>query len=413
MKILTFGSCNIDCVYKVPHIVNPGETIAAESLTLSPGGKGLNQALAIAKADVPVYLAGCIGKEDTMLRPLLQTHGVDLTYLNEVNTQTGQAIIQVDSLGENSIFIFPGANGSVSKEHIDHVLQNFERDDILLLQNEISNLQYLIDAAYEVGMRIILNPSPFENQLSAIDLKKLFCIILNETEASQWVNSEHPFDFFLLVQQKCPTLNIVLTLGKKGSIYFKDGKYYRQQAYKTNVIDTTAAGDTFTGYYVAGIYNNLNTADIFQLASAAAAITVSKIGAASSIPSIKEVNAHLPSMVQHCFDNLAEQKDVILSYITAHLADVKLIDIANLLSYSEDYAGKWIQHHFEINFSNLLQRERCRIAADLLTTTNLPINEIIEKIGYNNGSFFRKVFYKYYRMLPLEYRNQKNVKETK
>ena len=148
MKILTFGSFNVDYVYSVPHIVQPGETLIAEKLSLFPGGKGLNQAISIAKAGAPVYFAGCIGKEDTMLRPIMKQAGVDLTYLQEVDVQTGQAIIQVDQNGENSIFIYHGANGAVTPEHIDRVLADFETNDILLLQNEINNIDYIIDADF-------------------------------------------------------------------------------------------------------------------------------------------------------------------------------------------------------------------------------------------------------------------------
>ena len=404
MKILTFGSCNVDYVYSVPHIVQPGETLIAEKLSLFPGGKGLNQAISIAKAGAPVYFAGCIGKEDTMLRPIMSQAGVDLTYLQEVDVQTGQAIIQVDQNGENSIFIYHGANGAVTPEHIDRVLADFEAGDILLLQNEISNLMYLIDRAAGKGMRIILNLSPFEAALKEIDLRKLYCVIVNETEASQWAGTEHPFDFLFWVQQRHPALHVVLTLGKKGSIFFQNGQCYRQQAYKTTAVDTTAAGDTFTGYYVAGLYRELPTADIFRTASAASAIAVSRMGAASSIPTYEEVSSLIDTMTLNASDGPEEQKQVVLSYIAAHLTDVKLADIAALLDYTEDHTGKWIQRHFEESFSDLLQRERCRIAAEYLTATTLPVEEIIRLVGYQNGSFFRQIFQKYYQMLPLEYR---------
>lgn len=406
MKILTFGSCNVDYVYGVPHIVAPGETLVAENLSLFPGGKGLNQAIAIAKAGVPVYFAGCIGKEDTMLRPLMKQAGVDLTYLQPVDIPTGQAIIQVDKDGENSIFIYRGANGAVTPEHIDHVLANFDPGDILLLQNEISNLMYLIDRAAAKGMRIILNPSPFEEALKEIDLTKLYCVIVNETEASQWAGTEHPFDFLFWVQQRHPSLKVVLTLGKKGSIFFQNGKCCRQQAYKTTAVDTTAAGDTFTGYYVAGLYREEPTDQIFAKASAASAIAVSRMGAASSIPTYDEVTSMITTMTQYASDSPEEQQQAVLSYLSAHLTDVTLSDLAALLDYTEDYTGKWIRRRFGLNFSELLQQERCRVAADYLIHTNLPVEEIIRMTGYSNGSFFRQIFQKYYHEQPLEYRRK-------
>ena len=171
MKILTFGSCNIDYVYEVDHIVQPGETLVANKLSKFPGGKGLNQAIAIARAGAEVYFAGCIGEDDTMLCPILQQAGVDISKLLTVNGPTGHAIIQVDKNSENSIVIYRGANGLVTESYIDKVLEDFEEGDILLLQNEISNLLYLIKKAAEKRMKIILNPSPYEDVLNKIDLK--------------------------------------------------------------------------------------------------------------------------------------------------------------------------------------------------------------------------------------------------
>ncbi|MBQ7841129.1 MAG: helix-turn-helix domain-containing protein [Lachnospiraceae bacterium] len=407
MKILNFGSCNIDFVYSVSHIVRPGETLTAGSLSQFPGGKGLNQAIAIAKAGAPVYFAGCIGEDDTMLRQVLLQAGVDLTYLKTVKERTGQAIIQVDENGENSIFIYHGANGAVSKEQIDRVLADFEAGDILLLQNEISNLKYLIERSSDRGMKIVLNPSPFEPMLKEIDPRDLFCVILNETEAMQWSDTQHPYDFLFWAQKNYPALHVVLTLGKKGSIYLKDGKMYRQQAFKATAVDTTAAGDTFTGYFLAGLYKNAEVLQGLKMASAASAIAVSKKGAASSIPTCQEVENAIDGMELSPIDTLEEQKEVVRTFIATHIKDVKLSDVAALINYTEDHTCRWVHKNFGMGFSEFLQAERCRIAAEYLKNTDMPIHEIIELVGYNNGSFFRKVFHKYYQMSPLEYRKGK------
>lgn len=293
MKILNFGSCNIDYVYDVEHIVRPGETLVADKISKYPGGKGLNQAIAIAKAGAQVYFAGCIGKDDTMLRPILMESGVDVSCLLSVEETTGQAIIQVDANGENSIIIHRGANGLVTTGHIDQVLAEFEDGDMLLVQNEISNLLYLIKSASEKGMKIILNPSPFEEMLKNIDLKDLYGLILNETEAAQWAGAENPTDFLNWVQHNYPDLWVVLTLGKKGCVSLRNGELYRQQAYKVVAVDTTAAGDTFTGYFIAGLSRGMKVSEILQMASMASAIAVSRKGAASSIPEYVEVKERL------------------------------------------------------------------------------------------------------------------------
>lgn len=406
MKILDFGSCNVDYVYSVDHIVQPGETLVAGKLSKFPGGKGLNQSIAIAKAGAQVYLAGCVGEDDTMLRPILREAGVDITNLQVVKEPTGQAIIQVDKNGENSIVIYHGANGAVTTEYIDKVLEQFGEGDILLLQNEISNLLYLIKKAAEKGMKIILNPSPFEEILKTIDLKDLYCVMLNETEAMQWTGTRHPYDFLIWAREEYPALNVVLTLGKKGSIFLRNGELYRQQSFKVTAVDTTAAGDTFTGYFLAGLCSGMEVPVLFQRASAASAIAVSRKGAASSIPTSAEVEELMDTLTLNVVDNQQEQEEIVRSFISAHLADIKIADIAGLLGYNEDHTSRWISKHFGMNFSDLLQQERCQVAAEYLRNTNLPVEEIIQKVGYSNGSFFRKIFDKYYQMSPNEYRRE-------
>lgn len=293
MKILDFGSCNLDYVYEVDHIVQRGETLAANKLSIFPGGKGLNQAIAIAKAGAQVYFAGCIGEDGAISESALQQAGVNIQNLLTVKEPTGQAIIQVDINGENSIVIYHGANGAVPKEYIDRVLEQFDRGDILLLQNEINNLPYLIENATKKGMKIILNPSPFENTLKSINLNNLYCVVLNETEAMQWTGSKQAYDFLTWAQKDYPRLQVLLTFGEKGSVFLKNGELYRQPAFKVSAVDTTAAGDTFTGYFVAGLYDELEIKETLKRAAVAAAIAVSRKGASSSVPTYEEVEKRI------------------------------------------------------------------------------------------------------------------------
>ena len=168
MKIVNFGSCNIDYVYSLDHIVNVGETETTYKLETFAGGKGLNQSIALARAGAKVYHAGCIGEAGEMLREIMSDSGVDLSYIKNTTTKNGHAIIQVSAKGDNSIFIYPGSNAEVSKDYIDSVLEDFEKGDILLLQNEISNVNYIIEKAYEKQMQIILNPSPINEKINEI-----------------------------------------------------------------------------------------------------------------------------------------------------------------------------------------------------------------------------------------------------
>ena len=289
MKIVNFGSCNIDYVYSLDHIVNVGETETTYKLETFAGGKGLNQSIALARAGAKVYHAGCIGEAGEMLREIMSDSGVDLSYIKNTTTKNGHAIIQVSAKGENSIFIYPGSNAEVSKDYIDSVLEDFEKGDILLLQNEISNVNYIIEKAYEKQMQIILNPSPINEKINEIDFGKLSYVVLNEIEAKEISganNAEESLSFF---SKNYPNLKVMLTLGEKGCVYFdKENKIF-QSAFLVDAVDTTGAGDTFTGYFVAGISKNENYAEILKKSSAASAISVSKMGAAPSIPKIDEV----------------------------------------------------------------------------------------------------------------------------
>ncbi len=284
MKILNFGSCNLDFVYLVEHIVRPGETIETKELRRYPGGKGLNQSIALSRAGAKVYHAGCVGGDDDMLRKLMQENGVNISHIRETEECTGQAIIQVEESGENCIFLYHGANFAVSREQIDAVFSSFEPGDVLLLQNEISEIPYLVHKGKELGFQIFLNPSPFNAVMREIDLHQVDYLILNQTEAEDFLGE----NFLEKVKVQYPELHVVLTLGKEGSIYQYKEEKIRQKAYPVTAVDTTAAGDTFTGYYIAKLFE-CGPAAAMNYASAAAGLAASRKGAAPSIPALKEV----------------------------------------------------------------------------------------------------------------------------
>ena len=174
---------------------------------------------------------------------------------------------------------------------IDEVLKNFESGDVLLLQNEISNLKYLIERAYKMGMRIVLNPSPVNKQISDCDLNKVEYLILNEIEAADILGIDKKSGDILIdrLSENFPDTKIVLTLGENGSIYLYKGQKIKQEIYKTKVVDTTAAGDTFTGYFIAGVSSGISVEMSLKQAAKAASLAVSKKGASPSIPFIEEV----------------------------------------------------------------------------------------------------------------------------
>lgn len=296
MKILNFGSCNIDFVYSLDHICKPGETIGADALSRFPGGKGLNQSIAIARSGETVCHAGSIGEDGAFLRDVLSESGVDVRYLRMTDTPSGQAIIQVDSKGENCIILFHGANYTNDPAYMDSVLKDFDSGDILVLQNEITNLSYLIEKGYEKGMRLILNPSPFDASLKEIDLNKISVLILNEIEGCDFTGEEEPEKICAYFTEKYENLGVMLTLGSRGCVYADRTGSYPCPAFRVSVVDTTSAGDTFTGYFISGLIRELPIEQTLRLASAASALAVSREGASASIPVRAEVEAFLAEL---------------------------------------------------------------------------------------------------------------------
>ena len=290
MKVLSFGSLNIDYVYHVDHIVNKGETISSASLDVIPGGKGLNQSIALAKAGAKVFHAGKIGEEGTFLLDWCRENGVNTDWVGiETDTKTGHAIIQVDEHAENCIVLFGGSNQKQTKEQIDKTMEAFGKGDVLLLQNEINHLPYLIDKAYEKEMMIILNPSPMNEKIFECDLKKVSLFLLNEVEGEQISGVKDEKEMCAMLREKYSNAKFVLTLGSKGAYYFDQKDICFQEAFKVDAVDTTAAGDTFTGYFVAEMLNGSTVERALKVAAKASSIAVSRKGASVSIPVREEV----------------------------------------------------------------------------------------------------------------------------
>lgn len=288
-KFLNFGSLNRDMVYSVDHTVRPGETTASSKLEFFCGGKGLNQSIALARAGANVFHAGCIGNDGKNLIERLKENGIDTKFVKESNHPSGHAIIQVDKNGQNSILLFGGANKQIGKEQIDAVLSEFKAGDRLFLQNEINNVDKIISAASEKGMEIVFNPSPFGDEILSYPLEKISWFVVNETEAQELTDESEPDRILSVFSAKYPSANILLTLGSAGSVCMADGKTYSQNVFNVPVVDTTAAGDTFLGYFFA-LIDTHGVEGALKYASAASAIAVSRIGASPSIPLLKEVD---------------------------------------------------------------------------------------------------------------------------
>ena len=408
MKILNFGSCNIDYVYRLHHIAAPGETQKSDDLQTFAGGKGLNQSVAIAKAGGRVCHEGCIGTDGDMLLHTLQENAVDTALLQRMPQKNGHAMIQVSETGENAIIVYPGTNAMIREDYVDAVLSDFSKGDILVLQNEINCLSYILSCAHQRGMTVILNPSPIQDALRSLDFHKISYMVLNEIEAVALFGGDDAQSSAAIAAEQYPNLRIVLTLGENGSVYREGSVVWHQNAFRVKAVDTTAAGDTFMGYFVAGLAKGQPIPEILRLASAAAAMAVSKEGAAPSIPYLHDVECAVDTMEEAAVrvDDIAVMRQKLEKYVSEHLKDVTLKGLAKHFNYSYFSAPGLIKKCTGLGFTPYVQSVRMARAAKLLRESDLAVAEIIEQVGYQNDSFFRRKFKEAYGKTPAQYRKK-------
>ncbi len=292
--IYNYGSLNIDYVYTVNDFVRQGETIASLDMQTFAGGKGLNQSIALAKAGAAVRHCGFVSKESPFLLDTLQDAGVDVSLIQKVESVNGHAIIQVNHKGQNCILLYGGTNQMLDETYAQQVSDHMAPGDVVLFQNETSCTGTMMALAKEKGAVIALNPSPMNEACLQLPLHLVDIFILNEHEGAALTQQEAPQDIVAHMQQLYPQVKIVLTLGEAGALFAQGGECFAQKAVTVaphQVVDTTAAGDTFTGYYLAGLCSGLSDKQALQRAAAAAALTVTKAGAAQSIPLSQEVDA--------------------------------------------------------------------------------------------------------------------------
>jgi ribokinase len=288
-KIVVIGSINVDLVFHVENFVKAKETISSKSMARFLGGKGLNQAIALSKAYPEVRLFGNISKSDLSIKEEIKTFGVSTDLIQALDGDTGTAFIQVDKTGQNCIVLNKGVNHQFERTKIDEVLSSLHQGDMIVLQNEINDLGTIIKHAKEKGLKIAFNPSPFESKILELPLGDTDYLIFNEVEGRMLAHFKEPNLILKTLHNRYPNTVLVLTLGADGVMAQADNVTYEIPSHKVQVVDTTAAGDAFSGYFLAGIQKGLSVIDALEMANAAGALTVTKAGASSSIPTLAEV----------------------------------------------------------------------------------------------------------------------------
>ena len=289
MKVINFGSINIDHVYCVEHFVCPGETLKSQSYTIFSGGKGANQSIALAHANAKVLHAGKIGQDGVWLKEKLQKSGVDTHLVKIVDAPTGHAVIQVNKDGQNAIIIHGGANQTFTDKDIDTVLNSAQAGDFLLLQNEINAVKKILQKSKNKALTVVFNPAPMTETIKNYPLELVNIFIINEIEGEALTEQNNPDEILSAMQKLYPKSRIVLTLGKDGVIYGDNKQRIKLPALKVKAIDTTGAGDTFIGYFLAALIQGSEIEKCLEMGVKASSLCVTRRGAADSIPKLHEI----------------------------------------------------------------------------------------------------------------------------
>lgn len=294
--VLVVGSLNMDLVVSSQRLPHRGETILGKGFATFPGGKGANQAVAAGKLGANVVMAGCVGSDGFAEELLisLKSGNVDTDWVRRVNTSTGTALITVADDGANTIVVVGGANGECKFQDVDKALAHYTEPGILLLQNEVpaDTVEYSIRAGKEKGWLVIFNPAP-ARQMDQQVMPFVDIIIPNETEISLLTGLPAATQAEIVEAAKVllqsGVKNVIVTMGEKGALHCNEFGHKQIKPYRVAAVDTTAAGDAYTGAIAAGLAEGKTLPDSMDFAAAAAALSVTKQGAQPSLPCRSEV----------------------------------------------------------------------------------------------------------------------------
>lgn len=292
MTIYNLGSINIDHLYRVEHLPLPGETLTARDYQVNPGGKGLNMSVAALRAGGDLRHVGAVGAGDAQIRTMLRDLGVADDLIANLGAPTGHAIVYVDDLSENSIVVFGGANRAITEDVVRSALRGAGRGDWLLLQNETNANQIGLDLAREKGMKVALVAAPFDGETLPALIAQVDLVSMNETETEAFEKSTGQS------VQDMAAPDFLITQGRRGAAYLSHGETTHMPAFAVDAVDTTGAGDTFFGMFLARFTQGDSIPEAMRFASAGAALKVQRAGAAQAIPDQARVLEFLATTAQ-------------------------------------------------------------------------------------------------------------------
>lgn len=292
MAIFNLGSINVDCFYKVPHLPAPGETIAATNYSFGLGGKGANQSIAAQKGGATVHHIGMVGPDGDWALGELTRHSLAMDFIGQAEVPTGHAIINVDPKGENAIVIFSAANIAQEQRLVEEALLTGSEGDTFICQNETNLTTFAAETARVIGMRVVYSAAPFDADAVQEMLPFVDLLALNEVEAQQLADS------LGVTPENLPVAQVLITKGSKGATYRSAGVVLDVPGFPVDSVDTTGAGDTYLGFFVAGLDLGMDVKSAMTFASAGAAIQVTRHGTADAIPELSEVKEFLERQLQ-------------------------------------------------------------------------------------------------------------------
>lgn len=288
-RVFIIGSLNVDHVYRVEQFSRPGEAVSALEYSRFAGGKGANQSLAAARAGCEVVLFGKVGREGRWMLGEMSRDGVDTTGVVESGDPGGHAVIQVDREGQNTIVVFGGTNRQIQPDEIDRAFSLSRGKDLVLLQNEINHIPRIMEEAAARGLPVFFNAAPMDKRVFSYPLELVSTFFLNVAEGEALTGKTRPEEILEGMLARFPGAVTVLTLGENGAVFENRGNRIQVAGRRVNAVDTTGAGDTFIGFYMAGLCRDEPAALVLERANLAASLCVSRKGAADSIPRLSEL----------------------------------------------------------------------------------------------------------------------------
>lgn len=289
MKAIVIGSINKDIVYNVNDIVKPGETISSSKVEYFLGGKGLNQAIALSNMTKNVFFYTIVNKYENEIINQLKRYNFDNSLIQYTEDKMGEAFIQVNDEGENAIVLAANSNHLFNVSKIYKVLDTFTKNDYVILQNEINDIDKIIKYAKEKELQVVLNPSPISDIINHELLLNVDYLIVNRTEFKAISNTHWAREGMRSFHKEYPHIKLVVTLGEEGVFYIDDSESYKIPSHEVEVSDTTCAGDTFLGYFIGSLMENNTVKESLYTATKASSICVGLPGASNSIPTKDQI----------------------------------------------------------------------------------------------------------------------------